>query len=94
MLRQGGRRLVLATLALAVLNSVYNTLYLVGVKTFDIASGVFTFSMTVVMLPVVMISMRRRVEAATWVSVVLVTPGIVLALGPLVRMSDAGGGAD
>jgi drug/metabolite transporter (DMT)-like permease len=90
-LRGGGWQLVLAALALAALNAVYNTLYLVGMKTFDVASGAFTFSMTVVVLPVVLLTMRRRVERATWLAVALVTSGIVLALGPTLRPVQAPG---
>lgn len=90
-LRAGGMRFVLTGILLAALNSVYNTLYLVGVKSFDVASGAFTFSMTVVVLPVVLLTMRRRVERGTWVAVVLVTTGIVLALGPTLRTEHAPG---
>jgi drug/metabolite transporter (DMT)-like permease len=90
-LRGGGWRLVFAGILLAALSTMYNTLYLVGVKSFDVASGAFTFSMTVVVLPVVLLTMRRRVERATWVAVVLVTAGIVLALGPTLRTEHAPG---
>ena len=90
-LRGGGWRLVLAGILLAALSTMYNTLYLVGVKSFDVASGAFTFSMTVVVLPVVLLTMRRRVERGTWVAVALVTAGIVLALGPTLRTEHAPG---
>lgn len=90
-LRGGGWRLVLTGIVLAALNSTYNTLYLVGMKTFDVASGAFTFSMTVVVLPVVLLTMRRHVERGTWLAVVLVTAGIVLALGPTLRPVHAPG---
>lgn len=90
-MRGGGVRLVLAALALAALNAVYNTLYLAGMKTFDVASGAFTFCMTVVVLPVVLLSMRRRVEPQTWISVALVSAGIFLALGPSLRLANVPG---
>ena len=90
-IRAGGWRLVATELGLAALSACYNTLFLVGMKTFDIASGAFTFCMTVVVLPVVLLSMRRRVGAETWLSVALVLAGIVLALGPSVRAAQAAG---
>ena len=90
-LREGGARFALAVFGLAVLSAVYNTLYLFGMKSLDIASGAFSLSMTVVVLPVVLLTMRRRVAAETWLSVVLVLAGIVLALGASVRTTDAPG---
>lgn len=90
-LREGGLRFVLAGLGIAALSSAYNTLYLFGMKSLDIASGAFTLSMTVVVLPVVLLTMRRRVAAETWLSVALVLAGILLALGASVRTTDAPG---
>ena len=90
-LREGGWRLALAGLGLAALSAAYNTLYLFGMKSLDVASGAFTFSMTVVVLPVVLLTMRRRVAAETWISVALVLAGILLALGSSVRATDAPG---
>lgn len=90
-LREGGWRLALAGLGLAALSAAYNTLYLFGMKSLDVASGAFTFSMTVVVLPVVLLTMRRRVVAETWISVALVLAGILLALGSSVRATDAPG---
>ena len=75
--RAGGLRFVAAVLGLAVLSASYNTLYLFGSKAFDVASGAFTFCMTVVVLPVVLLTMRRRVALETWISVALVLAGIV-----------------
>lgn len=87
-LREGGLRFALAGLGIAALSALYNTLFLFGLKSFDVASGAFTFSMTVVVLPVVLLSMRRRVALETWLSVALVLTGIVLALGPSVRTAN------
>ncbi len=56
----GGWRFVAAAFVLAALSAIYNTLYIYGLKSFDVASGAFTFSMTVVVLPVVLMTMRRR----------------------------------
>lgn len=90
-LHSGGWKLVLSSLLLAALSSAYNTLFLVGVKSFDVASGAFTFCMTVVVLPVVLLSFRRRVAPATWLSVALVLAGICLALGPTLRRTHLPG---
>lgn len=79
------RRLLLNCLVLAVLNASYNTLFLYGTKSFDVASGAFTFCMTVVVLPVVLLTMRRNIASSTWISVALVCSGIVMALGPSLR---------
>ena len=90
-LREGGWRFALAGLGLAALSAAYNTLYLFGMQSLDIASGAFTASMTVVVLPVVLLTMRRRVAAETWLSVALVLAGIALALGASVRATNAPG---
>ncbi len=80
-LRRSGKKLVLRCLLLGALNCGYNTLYLYGLNYFDVSTGAFTFSMTVVVLPVVLLTMRKAVKAKTWLSVVLVLSGIVCALG-------------
>ncbi len=90
-LRSGGWKFPASALLLAALSTSYNTLFLVGVKSFDVASGAFTFCMTVVVLPVVLLSLRRRVAPATWISVVLVLAGICLALGPSLRRTHLPG---
>ncbi len=78
-------RLFSGCLTLAVISAVYNTLYLIGMKSFDVASGAFTFCMTVVILPVVLLTIHRRISPETWVSVLLVFLGILLALGPSLK---------
>ncbi len=89
--RVGGWRFVWAAFVLAVISAIYNTLYIFGLKSFDVASGAFTFSMTVVVLPVVLMTMRRRAALQTWLSAACVLVGIVLALGPSVRASQTAG---
>lgn len=89
--RAGGRPFVGATFGLAALNALYNTLYFHGAKSFDVTSGAFTFCMTVVVLPVVLLTLRRRVALETWISVALVLTGVVLALGPSLRASQTPG---
>lgn len=81
-LRKNGRSLVLGSLLLSILNATYNTMYLYGLKSFDVTSGSFTFCMTVVVLPVVLLSARRKISLETWISVLLVCMGIAIALGP------------
>ena len=84
-LRKNGRGLILGSLLLAVLNSFYNTMYFYGLKSFDVTSGSFTFSMTVVVLPVVLLSIRRNISIETWLSVLFVCLGIATALGPSIQ---------
>ena len=83
--RSHGRSLLPNCLFLAALSAGYNTMYFYGMKSFDVASGAFTFCMTVVVLPVVLLSIRRRVPLETWLSVMLVLMGICLALGPSLK---------
>jgi len=60
-------------------------------KSFDIASGAFTFCMTVVVLPVVLLTMHRKIPLKTWISVVFVCTGIVLALGRTLHVVQLAG---
>ncbi len=81
-LRKNGRSLILGSLLLSILNASYNTMYLYGLKSFDVTSGSFTFCMTVVVLPVILLSARRSISLETWISVLIVCMGISIALGP------------
>lgn len=78
---KSSKKILLKCLLLGVLNCAYNALFMYGLKSFDVSTGAFTFSMTVVVLPVVLITMRKTVGAKTWISVALVLSGIVIALG-------------
>lgn len=80
-LKRSRKKLLLRCLLLGALNCGYNTLFLYGLNDFDVSTGAFTFSMTVVVLPVVLITMKKAVGAKTWISVALVLIGIVCALG-------------
>lgn len=80
-LRRCGKKILLRCLLLGALNCTYNALYQYGLKDFDVSSGAFTFSMAVVILPIVLLTMRRKVDKKTWISVILVLLGIVIALG-------------
>ncbi|MBR4673457.1 MAG: DMT family transporter [Victivallales bacterium] len=80
-LRKNWRSLVTGSAILALLNAMYNAMFICGVKSFDITSGAFTYCMVVVLLPVVLLSLRRRIGLETLLSVVCVGTGIVLAVG-------------
>lgn len=78
---KSSKKILLKCLLLGVLNCAYNALFMYGLKSFDVSTGAFTFSMTVVVLPVVLLTMRKSVGVKTWISVALVLSGIVIALG-------------
>lgn len=84
-LHKDWRSLIKGSIILALLSSAYNTMFLCGIKSFDVTSGAFTFCMTVVVLPVVLLSLRRRIGLETLLSVICVGTGIVLALGPSLK---------
>ena len=58
------RRIVL----LSVMNTAYSVLFLVGLNYFDVSTGAFTISITAVVLPVMLLVMRRGVGVRTWIS--------------------------
>lgn len=79
-LRAGGKRLFLAGLVLALLNVVYSLHFIAGLRVFETAESVFVNCLAMVVMPIVLLAMRRRVAPETWLSVALVGVGIVLAL--------------
>ena len=80
-LKRSSKKMLLRCLLLGILNCAYNSLYQFGLNYFDVSTGAFTFSMTIVVLPVVLLTMRKTVEKKTWLSVALALCGIVIALG-------------
>ena len=80
-LKRSSKKLVLRCLLLGVLSCAYNTLYLHGLNYLDVSTGAFTFSMTIVVLPVILITMKKTVGKKTWISAALVLAGITIALG-------------
>ena len=80
-LKRSSKKLILRCLLLGVMNCVYNVLYLQGLDYLDVSTGAFTFSMTIVVLPVILITMKKSVDKKTWISAALVLIGIVVALG-------------
>lgn len=90
-LKNGGKKLLLTGVLLSVLNCGYNVMYQYGLKEFDVSSGAFTISMTVVILPVILMMKRQSVDKKTWVSAILVLAGIVISyLGKLGTISVPG----
>ena len=67
---------------LSALNTTYSVLFLVGLDYFDVSTGAFTISITAVVLPVMLLVMRRGVLVRTWASAACVLAGIVVAMGP------------
>ena len=67
---------------LGIMNIAYNVLYLVGLEHFEVSTGAFTASMTVVILPVILLATRRGVGLHVWISALFVLSGIVLAVYP------------
>ena len=80
-LKKSSKKLLLRCLLLGALNCAYNTLYLQGLDYFDVSAGAFTFSMTIVVLPVILITMKKSVNKSTWISAAFVLVGISIALG-------------
>lgn len=79
--RRSGKKVFLRCLLLGALNCGYSVLFLYGLKYFDVSTGAFTISITVVVLPVVLITMKKTVGIKTWISVGLVLIGMFVALG-------------
>ena len=84
-IKQDGIRLIRRLVFLGVLSVGYNVLTLVGLEHFDIPSGTFTSSLTVVIIPVLMFIMRRRVGARAWISALAVFVGIALVVSPTMQ---------
>ena len=78
-LGSGRKKLILRALLLSVLNCIYNVLYLYGLNYFDVSTGAFTLSMTVVILPVLLMMSKKSVGKRTWISALLVLIGIVIS---------------
>ena len=89
--RKGGWRFVAAGLVVAVLSTVYNQHFIAGLKFFNVVDGAFATCMTVITMPLVMLAMRRRVSLSTWISVAIVTAGILLVLVPTLSAANTEG---
>ena len=80
-MKRAGKEIILRCLMLGILKAAYDIMYLYGIKYFDVSTGAFTFSITVVVLPVILLTMRKNVGKNTLISVAFVVSGIVIALG-------------
>ncbi len=90
-LLQKRKKLLLRCLFLCALNCAYNALFLYGLNYFDVSSGAFTFSMSVVILPVILLARKEIVNKKTWISTCFVLAGIIFALGSALRFSQITG---
>jgi drug/metabolite transporter (DMT)-like permease len=85
------KKILLRCLLLGIMNCAYNLLYLFGLKYFDVSSGAFTFSMTAVVIPVILLTMRQKVDLKTWLSAGFVFIGILLAIAPTASVGQTMG---
>ena len=67
-------------LLLSAMNATYNVLIEEGFEYFDVSVGAFTLSMTAVILPVLLLVMRRGFEKRTWGSALCVLAGVFVAM--------------
>ena len=75
-----GWRLARRIAALSIMNTAYSVLFIVGLDYFDVSTGAFTISITAVVLPVMLLVMRRGVSKRTWVSAGCVLAGIAASM--------------
>ena len=78
--KEHGKKIIKYVLALAGMNTVYNLFYIFGLRYFDVSTGAFTISMTVVILPVILLTLRQKTSVRTWLSAGLVFAGILVVL--------------
>ena len=81
-LNRSSKKFILRCFILGVLNCSYNALFLYGLGYLDVSSGAFSYSLIIVVLPFILLLMRKKVEKKTWISVILALSGILVALGP------------
>ena len=74
-----GKRLVIRSALLAVLYFTYNIMYIFGWKSFDVLTGDFTISMTVIFMPALMLLMRQKVGVKVLMSSAFIAVGIIIA---------------
>lgn len=84
-IRSDGSKIVRRIAFLSLLSASYNVLIEMGLDYFDVSTGAFTMSMVVVILPVMLLVMRRGVTARTWISALLVLIGVVIATLPVYK---------
>ena len=85
------RKQLMRCLMLSVINGAYNTMYQFGLADFDVSTGAFTLSLTVVALPIILMIRRTQVERKTWLSSAIVLAGICVALSGMLTRSQLPG---
>ena len=75
-------------LLLSALNITYNVLSVYALDYLDVSTGAFTFALTVVILPVMLLIRRRNVPVRTWISALIVLLGICVATVPTIERAD------
>ncbi|PWM99512.1 DMT family transporter [Massilioclostridium coli] len=71
---------LLRVAGLGILNMTYNLLMLFGLQYLNVSTGIFTLSMTTVVLPVLLLLRRQKIRINTWLGVGLILIGILLAV--------------
>ncbi|MBQ6454507.1 MAG: DMT family transporter [Eggerthellaceae bacterium] len=89
--RQDRWLLIRRIAALSAMNTAYSVLFLVGLDYFNVSTGAFTISITAVVLPVMLLVMRRGVEVRTWISAICVLVGIIVVMLPAYEPSQIAG---
>ena len=88
-MKRAGKEILLRCLLLGVLKAAYDIMFLYGLKYFDVSTGAFTFSITVVVLPVVLLTMRKCSLAGTQVwGLVIMFIGCTLRALFFVKLND------
>ena len=90
-LREHGASIIKVCIWLGILCTAYNTMYIYGLKDLDVSTGSFTLSMTVVVLPVILLTMREKTELNTWLGAGLVLTGIFFSCIENVRIGQMAG---
>ena len=90
-LRENAKKLLFCCIFMSAMNAAYNTMYQFGLDDFDVSTGAFTLSLTVVALPVIILVQRTKVEKKTWISSVIVLVGICIALSDVMSRDQVPG---
>lgn len=59
-MKRNAKRILLRCVFLGIIKCGYDVLFLYGLNYFDVSTGAFTFSITVVVLPVILLTMKKR----------------------------------
>ena len=89
--KENGSKLLLTCVFLGFLDGAYNTMYIYGLNDFNVSTGAFTLSMTVVVLPVILLTLHQKTDLNTWISAALVLVGIFISCIGNVSVGQAEG---